>query len=520
MNIAELFQAQAKRRPDAVAIVDTHGGRERHHSFAALASDAARTATLLSEQGIGKGDRVLVFQPMSYELYVVLLAIFRLGAVAMFLDPSAGRAHIEQCCDIGKPHALIASGKAHLLRFVSAALRGIRIKFVVGRYAPGAVSLRRSASCAPQERIEPCSAQTPALLTFTSGSTGRPKAALRSQGFLMAQHRVLERALDLRAGQVDLTTLPIFLLANLASGLSSVIPDADLRYPGRIDAAPVVRQIERLAVTRSAGSPAFYRCLLAYCELKGRNLNGLCRVDTGGAPVFPGLLARLQRVAPNARLVAVYGSTEAEPMAEIVWAELDGATLDAMRSGQGLIAGFPVSDVDLRILPDRFGDVIGPYTPETFAAESLAAGDIGEVVVSGDHVLKGYLDGQGDEETKFDVGDERWHRTGDAGYIDVEGRLWLVGRCSARIEDAKGLLYPFTVECAARFHASVRHCAMVAHRERRILLIESDGSLDRDALAADLHWAGIDEIRLLKRIPVDKRHNAKVDYPRLRKLLT
>ena len=146
MNIAKLLQSQASARPGAFAIIDTYAGRERHNTFATLEDDAARASTLLHEHSIGKGDCVLVFQPMSYELYVVLLAIFRLGAVAMFLDPSVGRVHIEQCCEIAAPRALIASTRAHLLRVVSASLRSIPTKFVIGRYVPGAISMRRARS--------------------------------------------------------------------------------------------------------------------------------------------------------------------------------------------------------------------------------------------------------------------------------------------------------------------------------------------------------------------------------------
>lgn len=519
MNIATLLQAQAGRQPDACAIIDSIRCRARRRTFATLAVDAARTAALLREHGIGKGDRVLVFQPMSYELYVILLAIFRVGAVAMFLDPSAGRTHIEQCCAIGEPQALIASTRAHVLRFVSANLRRIPTKFVVGPIAPGATSLRRADSLRALEEIVTCAPEDPALFTFTSGSTGRPKAALRSQAFLMAQHQALEHALELKSGEVDLTTLPIFLLANLASGLTSVIPQADMRFPGRINAAPVIEQIEHLGVTRSAGSPALFQRLVEYCEAEGRVLDGLRRIDTGGAPVFPGLLNRVQQVAPNASIVAVYGSTEAEPMAHIAWDAMGKAELDAMHSGKGLLAGAPVPEVHLRVVRDRFGQPVGPFTLAEFDEASLPAGEIGEIVVSGDHVLKGYLNSEGDRETKFQVNRERWHRTGDAGYIDAEGRLWLVGRCSARIDDAKGILYPFTVECAAQFAAAVRRCAMVSYQGRRILLVETDTSVVLDALSPLLAWAELDEIRAVKQIPVDKRHNAKIDYTRVRELL-
>jgi len=519
MNIATLLQTQADRRPNAVAIIDSQGAHERRRDFIDLAIDAARTATLLKEQGIEKGDRVLVFQPMSYELYVALLAIFRLGAVAMFLDPSAGRTHVEECCAIGEPRALIASTRAHLLRFVSAGLRRIPRKFVIGWYVPGAISLRRADKLTPTEEIAACLPQEPALLTFTSGSTGRPKAALRSQAFLMAQHQALEHALVLKSGEVDLTTLPIFLLANLASGLTSVIPRADLRFPGRIDAAPVIEQIHRCDVTRSAGSPAFYQRLIEYCEAEGKSLEGIKRIDTGGAPVFPGLLGRIQGIARGAKVVGVYGSTEAEPMAHIAWSDIGEVELAGMQSGSGLLAGPPVPEVTLCVVRDRYGKPIGPYTSGEFAAESLPVGEVGEIVLTGDHVLNGYLHGAGDQETKFEVDGERWHRTGDAGFIDTEGRLWLVGRCSARIEDAKGVLYPFAVECAAHFFAGVRRSAMVSHEGRRILLVESDGQAEPLSPRSILTWARLDEIRMVKEIPVDKRHNAKVDYTRVRELL-
>ncbi len=519
MNIAAILQQQVQQRADAIAIIDTCKGAERRCTFAQLAADSSRTAALLQEQGIGKGDRVLVFQPMSRELYVVLLAIFKLGAVAMFMDPSAGRRHIAQCCEIGEPAALIAGARAHLLRLVSPGLRRIPKKFVIGPYVPGAVSLRRANRLSQLEGIEECEGQDPALLTFTSGSTGKPKAALRSHGFLAAQHRALQRALDLRPGEVDLTTLPVFLLANLASGLTSVIPDADLRFPGRIEPGPVVRQVERNGVVRSAGSPAFYGRLVEFCESRGKGLDTLRRIDTGGAPVFPCLLQRLRLIAPDVRITAVYGSTEAEPMAHVSWSEMSDDDLQEMRSGKGLLAGAPVADVELRVLPDRFGVPIGPFEGEEFAVHSLPPGETGEIVVTGDHVLKGYLHGAGDDETKFEVDGERWHRTGDAGFMDGQGRLWLLGRCVARIEDGKGRLYPFAVECAAQCIAGVRRSAMVAYKGRRVLLIEAESPLNPDQVKKDLRWAELDEVRLVKQIPVDKRHNAKVDYTRVYELL-
>lgn len=524
MNIAELLYDQARTRPTAPAILDTWHGRPRTTTFAELELAATHAAALLWQEGLRPGDVVLVFQPMSAELYAALIAIFRLGMVAMFVDPSAGRAHLEQCCALRPPQALVASAKAHVLRLLSPALRRIPRQFVIGAPVPGAIPWGRAASLPPRDEIAVCAADTPALLTFTSGSTGQPRAAIRSHGFLLAQHRALARNLGgpTVAGDVSLTTMPVFVLADLASGLTSLLPAGNLRAPARIDPAPVVAQIETYRPVRGGASPAFWERIVRYCQRRGRTLPHLQRIYIGGAPVFPSLLERLQEVAPQAEIVAVYGSTEAEPIAHIARRAMLPGDIPAMLDGGGLLAGCPVPEIQLRILRDRWGTPIGPYTAAELARQCLPADRPGEIVVSGDHVLPGYVEGQGDQESKFRVDGAVWHRTGDAGYLDAAGRVWLLGRCAARVDDDRGTLYPFAVECAISCHPQVRRAALVARAGQRILALDlyrPMGHADLDALASAVAWARLDELRVLHHIPVDRRHNAKIDYPALHRLL-
>lgn len=522
MNIAELLRAQASVRPGTAAIIDTRRGRSRSITFAGLERAAARASALLWQAGLRPGDAVLVFHPMSAELYIALIAIFRLGLMAMFLDPSAGREHIERCCAILPPKALIAGTKAHLFRLISSALRRIPHTFVIGLPVPGAVPWARAVGLTPREQIHSCTPETPALLTFTSGSSGQPKAAVRTHGFLYAQHRVLERCLALTPGMVDLTTLPIFVLANLSSGVTSLIPDADLRYPGAIDPVPVIAQLQAHRVASTAASPALLERLAQYCLRHHLTLPHVQKIFGGGAPVFPRLLSQLRGVAPHAEIVAVYGSTEAEPIAHIAHRHMQSEDIAAMHGGRGLLVGPPVQEIQVRILPNEQGIPVGPYTVPEFAAQCLPSGEAGEIVVSGEHVLSGYWEGQGDREAKFRVEEALWHRTGDAGYLDAQGRLWLLGRCVARIEDDRGTLYPFAVECALSHHHTVHRAAVVAKKGRRILAVEFSkdaGRTDLIALQETVSWAQLDEIRVPRHIPVDKRHNAKIDYPALSRLL-
>lgn len=523
MNIAEVLQEQAHRAGDRLAIVESH----RTVTYAELNALVAGAATELAAAGITRGMRALVFGRMSIDLYVAMIALFRRGAVAMFVDPSAGRQRLEACIRRVRPDAFIAIPRAHLLRFTSSAIRGIPRKLTIGGRVPFAPTIGRTPATSGTT-IEPCGPDTPAIITFTSGSTGAPKAAVRTHGFLLAQHRALADSLGLEPGQIDLCTLPIFLLANLGSGLTSVIPDADLRAPGAINAAPVLEQIRRWRPQSTVASPAFLLRLAARAHTERRVLDSFRRIFTGGAPIFPSALDAIASAAPNADVSAVYGSTEAEPIAGISRADISANDRRAMIAGGGLLTGRPVDSIELRILPDRWGTPVGPLTPGQFEQAALSHGSIGEIVVTGEHVLRGYLDGLGDEETKIRVADRVWHRTGDAGYLDARGRLWLLGRCAAKAQDEGGVLYPFAVECAASEHPAVARAAFVAHRQQRVLAIEL-----RHAKAAavapvkgvlyelgkQLDWARLDRITIVERIPVDARHNAKVDYPALTRLL-
>ena len=513
MNIAEILLQRAAERGGNAAIVDVHRNRDRCFRFRELAAATANVAAQMKSAGLKPGDGILLLHPVSAELYVILIALLRLGCVAIFLDPSAGPAHIERCCALFPPRAFLGGPRAQLLRWTIPALRRVPNAFCFGWF-PGAqrLELRTDADATTSPEVFPVSSASSALVTFTSGSTLEPKAALRTHGFLLAQHRALEASLALQPGKRDLTTLPIFVLANLASGVTSVLPDADLRSPGKIAPRPVLAQIERHKIETIAASPAFISRLLDECDRSGITMPSLASIYMGGAPVFPGLLRKAKQFCPQAEITAVYGSTEAEPMAEVALSDISREDFDGMEQGKGLLTGRPVPSISLRVIREQWGVPISPLDSRTFDQLTRASGDPGEIVVSGAHVLPGYLNGEGDAETKFEVDGARWHRTGDLGYLDPTGRLWLLGRCRGKIQDARGSLYPFAVECAAMQTAGIRRAALAALDSRRVLAIETTEALSRDDILKSLSWAQLDEVVFLDHVPVDRRHNAKVDY--------
>lgn len=521
MNIATRLVERAAALGEAPAIVDVAHGRPRVTSFAALDDATARGAAFLRDLGCRPGDAVVLLHRMSLELYVALIAVFRLGLVAVVPDPSASRAHLAAALAPLPLTGFIGSRKAHLLRLLHPTLRATRWAVSLDGWLPATRSWTRSRNMSPHHEIADLAPDAPALVTFTSGSTSVPKVAVRSHAFLLAQHDVLERTLHLGQGDVDLSTLPVFVLANLGSGVTSVIPDADLREPGRIAPAPVVAQMTRHQVRRTAASPGLLGRLVDESARTGQPLP-LSTVHVGGAPVFPRLLDAIAAAAPEAAVVSVYGSTEAEPIAEIARHEISDADRQRMRQGAGLVTGHPVPEIDLRVLREPWSpEPIGALSAAEFHARTAPAGTPGEIVVSGGHVLQGYFGGRGDEETKFRVDGTVWHRTGDAGYLAEDGRLWLLGRCQGRVEDVHGTLYPFSVECGATHCEGVFRAAFAQHDGARVLLVQPlpGQSPDLAQVAAELAWARLAEIREYPSIPVDRRHNAKIDYTALRRLL-
>lgn len=519
MNLYQVFRQQIAARPDAIALVDAK--RDRGWTFAEIESASANRAARLAAAGLRDGDGVLVLVPMSVDLYVTLLACFRLGLAATLIDPSGGREHVARCCRRYPPKAFIGTARAHLLRLGIPALRRIPLKFSTARLVPGALHLPLSARAGATVPTAELADSHPALVSFTSGTTGQPKVALRSHGFLLAQHEVISRHQQAGAGASSMTLFPAFVLSNLAGGITSILADVDLRRPQRIDVARLLRAFRRYRPDSLGLQPIVMERLIEFCRRGGYRLDGAFTVYSGGAPVFPDLFERFRRIAPDARFVSVYGSTEVEPIA---LAEHGSEPVDApVDCARGILAGRPVPEIELRIVRIDKHENRHELDRSTFDSMCLDNGAIGEIVVSGKHVLQAYLDGDEDRENKFYVDARVWHRTGDAGSIDSAGRLWLAGRCAARIEDARGVCYPLGIEAVAKALEAVERAALVGHCGRRLLVVECRPA-QRDAIANRLRASPIakqfDELRFVPEIPVDRRHNGKIDYPRLHALLT
>lgn len=468
MNILDAFAARVAEHPERVAIVD---GRGRPTSYAELDRRSAALAAAWTKAGLKRDDRVLLALRVDADLYAALAALWRIGAAAVFPEPALGLGGLRHAVEATRPRAFLANGAYRLLPWIAPAIRRI----------PLHLSLPLSGGAYPAADLP---ADTPALISFTSGSTGAPKAIVRSHGCLQAQGAAVAPLLASDRAEVDLVAFPVFVVANLGRGVTSVLPNWRLSRPLDADARAVARHAERAGVTRLLLSPALAELLADHLPPS---------VDTlfvGGGPVFPDLLDRLRERRPALRIVAVYGSTEAEPIAELDWAHATATDGEAMRAGAGLLAGHVVAAARVRIVDE-------------------------EIQVAGEHVVQGYLDPARDASTKVrDADGTVWHRTGDAGRFDAQGRLWLLGRVEGRV----GALRPFPVEAAARTWPGVRRAALVGVNDRAVLAVEGDAAHLPDWRTRFKQLGGA-EVEHIPAMPLDRRHGSKVDLATLRAML-
>ncbi|HEX9983766.1 MAG TPA: AMP-binding protein [Thermoanaerobaculia bacterium] len=562
-NAASLFADAARRVPARVAFY------ERGHavSFGELWNRVAQYRGGLAERGFAPGDRALILLPMSVDLYVALLAVLAHGGVAAFLDPWVGFRQMVRLAVYSEPKAFLARWKGHLLRLASADLRRIPIT----RVTPGRAL----------HDVHPVGTDERALITFTTGSSGNPKGVNRTHRILRAQHERLAAEWPAREGDVDLCTFPVFALNNLALGVPTVIPPIDFRRVAKANPRKVAEAARRAGVTTATASPPLFDLLAAIDERPRFR-----RVLTGGAPVTDTQLRRWLEAWPDAEIEVAYGSTEAEPVARISARERlvaagekpDGAYgtdgthgIDGIETGfshrspslMGYIAGHIAQAVRARVIPINHGPVTQIH--------ELPQGEIGELIVTGDHVCRDYDgDPEGVRQNKIhDTDGTVWHRMGDTGWFDEAGRFRIAGRVHSTITRNGTHIHPQLVEQAAiGDDARIRRAAAIGLGERLIVVIESDHDVAADVRArleavggwqlavgsgettdghpgasstanrqlptancvpdsrasstANRQLPTANSFEILVRrepLPVDPRHNSKIDYTKLKESL-
>jgi acyl-CoA synthetase (AMP-forming)/AMP-acid ligase II len=508
-GLVGLLEAHARDRPDHPALHLPHRTGPRTTTYGQLVVRVDGVAAGLRAAGLAPGMRAALLVPPTEDFFALAFALLKLRVVPVLVDPGIGRDKVKGCLRSAKPDAFLGVPKAHLARRLLRWAPSARILVTTGRVAPfGGRTLhaveRRGARFEGPDPVQ----GAPAAIVFTSGSTGPPKGVEHGEEQLLAQCRLLAELYDLGPDDVSLATFPPFALFGPLLGMTTVVPRMEATRPAAVRPGNVVGAANRFGATVMFGSPA----LLDTVSRAGGQVPTLRRVISAGAPVPREVQRRTLAMLPDgAQVHTPYGATEALPVTTIGSDEL-------LALPPGICVGRPVPGVDVAVV--AMTDATLSELPAV-----LAPGEVGEIVVRGPVVSPRYADRPiATTEAKLDWGGRVGHRTGDVGWWDGEGRLWYAGRKVHVVHTERGPL--FSVPCEEVFNAcpGVRRTALVgvgpSGRSTPVLVVELDKGVAGSAGlvqqlralgATDPQTAAVQTVLFHPGLPVDPRHNAKID---------
>jgi acyl-CoA synthetase (AMP-forming)/AMP-acid ligase II len=489
-------------------------------TFAELDAEVDAWCGRMAKCGVRRGDRTLVMVRQGLPLIAAVFALFKLGAVPVVIDPGMGFESFLACVARSRPRVLVGIPMARFVsRIFRQAFRTVEVRVSASNSLTGRLTKPNARRRVPAFETARSTAGELAAILFTSGSTGSPKGVCYEHGMFEAQVRLIRTTYDITPGEIDLPLLPIFALFNPALGMTTIVPEIDPRKPAGFDPEKIVQAILQEKVTSSFGSPTFWNKIGVYCAGKNVTLPSVRRVLCAGAPVPARLWQTSRQFLSNGQLHSPYGATEALPVTS-----LSADERETIPAGPGACVGYPVSEMEVRIIEPMDGRI------STLAdTQEYRRGQIGEIIVRGPVVTRMYDDmPPATAAAKIAFANERgsgfWHRMGDCGYLDSDGRLWFCGRKVERVETAEEILYTEPCEQVFREHPRARRCALVGLGERGqqtpAIVVEAKikDAAEGSALARELHALGAKNaftariVTFLFRpsFPVDVRHNAKI----------
>ena len=544
-NILDKLSSTSDAFPDKIAFAFIRKGNKKKTdsiSFRELDQKSDRAARYLSNRGFKDGLVTLVLARPSTEFVVLMYAMLKTGAVPLLL-PSikirkrSGRAQLRKILNRARPEGVIGSGALlairRILRLGPRKLRTINVRNLKKFYS----NSNNGSGFTSKKEID--WTDVPAFVRYTTGSTGPPKGVIYSHGMLHSLLRTLESE--------GFTSDDVFfgrsgtLIIHPLIGISSV---SIMAKPRHIRGQEIVETVSTWGATAAFLSPPSAIHLANYLESHAEShnqspamLESLTRIYVGGETISAGFVSTIEshlseERSPRGGFRLVYGATEGFPLCQ-AHASTIIETHPKTESGMGFCLGEPVEGIMIRIL--SFEDYNEQFDPSIASEVSgYGPGSIGEISAMGPAVYSSLI---GQDEIEFggpkttahdSLDGTNWHRTGDLGYLDQHGRVWIVGRKAHRVRSKNGYtLHTKQIEEIFNHSLGIR-TALVEGPDNHwpVILVEKDNSpwnemkkrlkeeakracglLGYDGELTFLQYGGV--------FPVDSGHEAKIEREKL-----
>jgi fatty-acyl-CoA synthase len=430
INAASTIYANARYQPESVVIRYAGGDL----TYAQLNDRAARLAAVLTDRGVAGGDRVAYLGLNSPAFLVTMFATFRLGAIFVPVNFRLAGPELQAVrqgsgataivCEDGHRDTLDAVRDQNELKHFLLIDDDPEIPAAPGpikEWQPWGPLL---AAAEPSTTLVPRQFDDPAILMYTSGTTGQPKGVILTHGNIWWNGVNVDSRLSTRRGDTTFAIAPLFHIGGLnALALRAIVRGGSLIIRRSFEPTALLRDLVDYRVNSLFAVPAMLAALARVPCVFTADLSCLHSVVVAGAPVPPSLIA--QYAKHSIVLQQAWGLTETAPFATHLPAE---HTLTKLGS-----AGITMPHTEIQIVDPASGLPVGP-------------GVNGEILVRGPNVTPAYWNNPDATAAAFD--DDGWFHSGDIGYVDTDGYLYIVDRLKDMIINGGENIYPAEVERA------------------------------------------------------------------------
>ena len=410
-------------------------------SYGELASRTRRVANALSGLGVKAGDRVAILDKNSHRYLETMLACSLIGAAPVGVNWRLAPPEVAYIIkDTLAPVVLCGEEFAGLIENIRGELTEVRHLIATDFAREGWHSYDDWRDAASDERpAYSCRPEDTILQLYTSGTTGHPKGAeLTHANFLSTLHSMQQDGwMDWEASDINLICMPMFHIAGSNWALVGLLAGCRNIILRDIDPTAILQLIESEKVSRVLFVPAVILFLMHHPNISSTDLSSVRQIAYGASPI-PEDLLKSAMAAFQCDFIQLYGLTETSGYTTHMSADVHRQGGDKLRS-----CGKANSNVEVQIQDEQ--------------GRALPVGEIGEIVTRAGSVMKGYWNLPEQTASTFRNG---WFRTGDAGYLDEEGFVFIHDRIKDMIVSGGENIYPAEIESALFAHPDIADVAV------------------------------------------------------------
>ena len=448
MNTSEFLAISAAIVPDRTALVF----EERRTTYEELQSRVNRLAAALGSLGVGPGDRIGVIQVNTDAVVEAHFAAAKLDAVFVPLNFRARADEMSFMVQDSGPKVLLAG--ARYVGMVDEILGSGDIDCVEHRVAlddaaDGWLSYSDLIDGADDEELWPAADDEDlAVLLFTSGTTSLPKGVMLSHNSFSSYVLSYVTPADPESDERNILTVPLYHIAGMQAMISAIFGGRTLIVQRQFDPKSWMELVEDESVDRAMMVPTMLKMLMDHEEFHEHDMSSLRVITYGAAPMPVEVVRRAIVEFPNAQFINAFGQTETAATITMLPPEdhvLTGDPEEVERKLKRLSSiGKPLDDVEVRIVDEDGVDSV--------------IGEVGEIVARGQRLMRGYW---GQDSATAETIRDGWLYTGDLGYWDEDGYIFLAGRSKDFIKRGGEMISPEEVENVLHSHPDIEEAAII-----------------------------------------------------------